>query len=47
MIRFIRMGMKDFKVKIKESLDSLDFYNDPKHLKKEKNLKQWRLQQML
>ena len=35
--KIYRLGMKDFKEKIKESLNSLNFYNDPKLLLKEKN----------
>ncbi len=30
--KIYRMGMKDFKEKIKESLESLDFFNDPNAL---------------
>jgi formate C-acetyltransferase len=36
--KIYRMGMKDFKEKIKLSLDSLDFYNDPKAFSKREEL---------
>jgi formate C-acetyltransferase len=32
------MGMKDFRAKIKASMDSLDFYNDPQALAKREEL---------
>jgi len=37
--KIYRMGMKDFKEKIKESLDSLDYYNDPQAFDKREELK--------
>ena len=37
--KIYRMGMKDFKEKIKASLDSLDFYNDPQAYDKREELK--------
>jgi trans-4-hydroxy-L-proline dehydratase len=36
--KIYRMGMQDFKEKIKASLDSLDFYNDPNSLAKKEEL---------
>ncbi len=36
--KIYRMGMKDFKEKIKASIDSLDFYNDPQALVKREEL---------
>ena len=36
--KIYRMGMNDFKEKIKSSLDSLDFYNDPKAFSKREEL---------
>jgi formate C-acetyltransferase len=36
--KIYRMGMKDFKEKIKASIDSLDFYNDPQALAKREEL---------
>lgn len=36
--KIFRMGMKDFKKKIKASIDSLDFYNDPKAFEKREEL---------
>ena len=36
--KIYRMGMKDFKEKIKESLESLDFFNDPNALSKREEL---------
>ncbi|MCW8805977.1 MAG: glycyl radical protein [Ignavibacteriaceae bacterium] len=37
--KIYRMGMNDFKEKIKESLNSLDFYNDPQAFDKREELK--------
>jgi trans-4-hydroxy-L-proline dehydratase len=37
--KIYKMGMKDFKEKIKESLSSLEFYNDPKAFEKREELK--------
>ena len=36
--KIYRMGMKDFREKIKASIDSLDFYNDPQALVKREEL---------
>ena len=36
--KIYRMGMNDFKIKIKAALDSLDFYNDPNALAKREEL---------
>ena len=36
--KIYRMGMKDFKEKIKESLESIDFFNDPNALSKREEL---------
>ncbi|MBK9099809.1 MAG: glycyl radical protein [bacterium] len=36
--KIYRMGLKDFKEKINESLNSLDFYNDPKAFEKREEL---------